>query len=38
MKQEALAAAQDAARQKEEAEKAKAEAVAQQQASGCRSG
>ena len=32
MKQEALAAAQEAARQKEEAEKAKAEAVAQQQA------
>jgi outer membrane protein OmpA-like peptidoglycan-associated protein len=32
MKQEALAAAQDAARQKEEAEKAKAEALAQQQA------
>ena len=31
MKQEALAAAQEAARQKEEAEKAKAEAVAQQQ-------
>jgi outer membrane protein OmpA-like peptidoglycan-associated protein len=32
MKQEAMAAAQDAARQKEEAEKAKADAVAQQQA------